>query len=129
MNTHASPASAAATAGRPEAAAAAVDQLSAALNVVGDALVAVDADALLNGEVALAAALSALSDIRSASDRDAAIAACGRTRVALLRCRRLGISFASLARAWSGSAASDSYDRAGAYVDGRGVTAMLQARA
>ena len=111
-----------------DAATAAVEHLSAALTVVGDALVAVDTDAMLRGESALAAALSSLTDIRSAADRDAAIAACGRARVALLRCRRLGMSFAGLARAWSGSIASDSYDRAGAYVDGRRVTAVLQAR-
>ena len=112
-----------------DAATAAVDRLSAALDAVGDALVAVDADAMLQREGALGAAMSALDDLRGSSDRDATIAACRRARVALLRCRRLGMSFASLSRAFTTAVSTDAYDRGGAYVDPRGAAAGLRAMA
>ena len=83
---------------------AAVDALTTALTRVGDALVSVDADAMLATECALAAALSAVAGIGDrasavAGDRALIDAACRRARVALLRCRRLGVSFAAASRA------------------------------
>ncbi len=107
-------------------AAATIEALTTALTRVGDALVAVDADALVAAEDALAASLSALSGIGDAGDRAAAMAACGRARVALLRCRRLGVSLATAMRAEA--PVPDAYTRVGAYVDARLASTVIDAR-
>jgi hypothetical protein len=112
------------------ATAAAVDRLSHALGRVGDALVAVDGDALLTTEVDLSAATATLASSPDAEDRRAVIEAVRRARFALLRCRRLGASFAGVARAMGRvGLVADGYDRAGGYVESAGVHPSVQVRA
>ena len=112
------------------AAVAAVDRLSRALSRVGDALVALDGDALLLAEVDLSAATASLAVGADAGDRRAVLDAVRRARFALLRCRRLGASFAGVSRAMSRvGRVVDGYDRAGGYVErGASIHSAVQAR-
>ena len=110
-------------------AAAAIGQLSNALDRIGDALVSLDTEALLAAEASLVPAMSALDAMESISDPEAAVGACRRARTALLRCRRLGASFSHIARAFSGvGSLGDGYDRAGAYVPVAGAPTALRVR-
>jgi hypothetical protein len=104
-------------------------QLCAALTRVGDALVDVDAAALLAAEEALRHAVAAVAIGGDAVDRPAAIEAVRRARAALMRCRRLGASFSGLARAMGQvGRIVDGYDRAGGYVASVGVRPSVLAR-
>jgi hypothetical protein len=78
-----------------------VDRLCTTLERIGDALVSVDADALLETEETLARLLTTF-DAASAecpADADALKARIERARSALVRCRRLGACFTSIAGA------------------------------
>lgn len=109
---------------------AAVDRLSHALNRVGDALVALDGDALLSAEVDLSAATASLAVGPDAGDRHAVLDAVRRARFALLRCRRLGASFAGVSRAMGRvGRVAGGYDRAGGYVESASVHSSVQVRA
>ena len=85
---------------------AAVDRLSHALNCVGDALVALDGDALLSAEVDLSAATASVAVGPDAGDRHALLDAVRRARFALLRCRRLGHRLPACRAPWAASAGS-----------------------
>ena len=113
-----------------DATVAAVDQLCHALSRVGDALVAIDGDALLAAEVDLSAATAKFTVGPDAGDRGAVLDAVRRARFALLRCRRLGASFAGLSRAMGRvGRIADGYDRAGGYVESASVHSSVQVRA
>jgi hypothetical protein len=77
---------------------AAVTQLRAALEQTGDALATVRLDAMLDSEIALAAALAVLPAERGAvnGEREAVLQELVRARSALTRCRRLGGSLTGL---------------------------------
>ena len=78
-----------------------VERLCATLERIGDALVSVDADALLETEETLAQLLATF-DAESAArpvDAEALRVRIERARHALLRCRRLGACFTSVAGA------------------------------
>ena len=77
-----------------------VERLCETLERIGDALVSVDADALLETEETLARMLTAFDQSAgSAADPDALKARIIRARNALLRCQRLGACFTSVAGA------------------------------
>jgi len=78
---------------------AAIDRVTSFLNQVGDALVALDSVALLAAEADLGGALAELNAQMRVGDRAATRAAGRRAQAALLRCRRLGVSFTSVVRA------------------------------
>lgn len=108
----------------------ATEQLAGLLNRIGDALVAVDATALLAVEVEVGYAIAALGAVTDLGDRAATIAAARRVSTALLRCRRLGASFSAVARAMGCvGRAADGYDRAGSYIESTGVRSSVQMRA
>jgi hypothetical protein len=94
-------------------------ELTAALRQVGDALVRVDADALLAAEVELNRAMANLTSVPYAGDRRQALGAVRQAQAALLRCRRLGASLSTVSRAMlSASApAPDGYTRSGDHLD------------
>ena len=77
-----------------------VERLGASLEQVGDALIRLDTDTLLASEVDIARLMDELASVKEASpdERDAVVAQARRARAALLRCRRLGASFAAVAR-------------------------------
>jgi hypothetical protein len=109
---------------------AAVDRLCHALERVGDALVAVDGDALLAAEIDLSAAAATFAMGPDAGDRGALLDAVRRTRGALLRCRRLGASISGISRAMNRAGRdADVYDRAGGYVENGSVHSSVQVRA
>ena len=106
-----------------------LDQLSEALDRIGDALVNVDGDAMLAADPPLLNALTVLTAASAPPDQAAAKALCERAGTALLRCRRLGASFSRGARVFSAvGAPADHYDKSGAYVDGAALRAALQVR-
>jgi hypothetical protein len=95
----------------------AATSLRTALERTGDGLAAANLDALLDSEIALAAALAVLPAGRGSVDgaRDEVLQELARARVALTRCRRLGGALAEMVRA-----TIDAQGRAGAYgADGR----------
>jgi hypothetical protein len=109
---------------------AAVERLHRALTRVGDALVALDGEALLAAEVDLSAATASFAVAPDAGDRRAVLEAVRHARVALLRCRRLGASFAGVSRALgSAGRIADTYDRAGGYVGIASVRSSVEVRA
>jgi len=108
---------------------AAVVALCRALDRVGDALVAVDGDALLAAEVDLSTATASFASRPDQRDRGAVLEAVRRARFALLRCRRLGASFAGVARSMGQAGrVADGYDRAGGYVQNGPVHSSVQVR-
>jgi len=100
-------------------AADAASDLHEALARVATALATTDADAMLEAEMGLGRALTAIGNITKPGDRRTAAADLGRARAGLLRCRRLGASFTSLSRALLrvGDTTPNGYTRAGGYVD------------
>ena len=108
---------------------AALEQLCEALERIGDALAAVDMDGLLAAEPRLGSAMSALAAAPLSRGDRSAKPKCERARAALLRSRRLGVSFSRAARAMAGvGTPADRYDRSGAYVEGADLRAALQVR-
>ena len=107
----------------------AVHELTELLNRIGDALTAVDAEALLAAEAELGRVVAAVHAIGHVGDRLEARAAARQAQAALLRCRRLGASFTGMARAMAlAGRAPVQYDRAGAYVE-RAIRSSLLIRA
>lgn len=93
------------------------ERLCHTLDRIGDALVAVDAETLLETEETLHRLLSALAGGHAVQDKPALEALIGRAAEALVRCRRLGASFTAIAgtrlRMRTGI---EAYDRDGGYV-------------
>ncbi len=102
---------------------AAIDALAGALDRVADALVAIDATALLEEEPRLGRAVAAVAGLHEIADRAAAHAAAARVRASLLRCRRLGASMSTIVRALTPGA----YDKAGGFVS-QAASAALRVR-
>ena len=73
------------------------ERLCETLERIGDALVAIDAPTLLETEETLEQLLSALATVKHVEDKPGLEAMVRRAAEALLRCRRLGASFASVA--------------------------------
>jgi hypothetical protein len=108
----------------------ATEHLARLLTRLADALVAVDAAALLEIEPELGGAIAALGVCTGIGGRAEVAAAAGRAGAALLRCRRLGASFSGMARALGRvGQAEDGYDRAGTYIERPRVYSSLQLRA
>jgi hypothetical protein len=103
--------------------------LCCALDRIGDALVGLDAEALLAAEELLGGSMAALAASREVLDRGAALGAGRHARAALLRCRRLGASFSGMSRALAHLGGGDNYDRAGTYVQPAGGLSSLKATA
>jgi len=107
---------------QPDPVLLAAERLCETLDRIGDALVAVDAESLLETEDTLGRLLSALSTDRTVDDPAALERVVIRAKDALLRCRRLGVSFAGIAgarlRLCTGAA---TYDSVGAF-GGRAVS-------
>ena len=105
--------------------------LCATLEDVARGLVLLDVDALLATERTLADVVGAFdaSSPLPAAERAAVEAAVRRGRLALLRCRRLGASFTSIARVRvSACRGADTYDRAGRLGDRAGASSQVEAR-
>lgn len=81
----------------PDPIVATAQRLCETLDRIGDALVTLDADTLLETEATLAQLMSALAAGHPVQDRAALEATVRRAADALLRCRRLGVSFTSIA--------------------------------
>lgn len=107
------------------------ERLRDALTRVGDALVRVDVEGLLEAESELSLAVAAAASTGRPEDRLAARSAIRDARAALLRCRRLGNAFSSLARGLTRAGRpSEGYTRAGSYADGaRARASLILARA
>ena len=90
-------------------------RLADLLDRTGDALVAVDTEALLAIEAEISGAVAELAVVTEVGDRPAFLAAARRARAALLRCRRLGASFSGVARALGQIGRASEYDRSGGY--------------
>jgi hypothetical protein len=94
------------------------DRLCQTLERIGDALVSLDLPTLLETEESLGELLAALAASSSIHDKAGLQARVTRAREALLRCRRLGASFGSVAgprlRLRTGS---ELYGPGGEYVD------------
>ena len=73
------------------------ERLCETLERIGDALVALDADALLETEETLQQLLATLGTATSVQDKPALAAVVRRSIEALTRCRRLGASFSAIA--------------------------------
>jgi hypothetical protein len=73
------------------------ERLCETLERIGDALVALDADALLETEDTLQQLLATLGTATSVQDKPALAAVIRRSIEALTRCRRLGASFSAIA--------------------------------
>ncbi len=96
------------------------EQLCAVLERIASALVVLDNAALLAAEVTLADLVASFGTDcpPAAADRAAVEAIVRRGRTALLRCRRLGGSFTSVARArLAACAVPDTYTRVGVAAD------------
>ena len=93
------------------------ERLCETLERIGDALVALDADALLETQETLEQLVATLSAVTSVQDKPALAAVIRRSIEALTRCRRLGASFSAIAgtrlRMRSGL---ETYGRDGGYV-------------
>ena len=96
-----------------------VERLCETLERIGDALVSVDADALLETEETLARLLTTFAESSAgAADPDALKARIVRARNALLRCQRLGACFTSVAGArLRQRSGMTMYGAAGGFVD------------
>ena len=73
------------------------ERLCETLERIGDALVALDAEALLETEETLQQLLATLGTATSVQDKPALAAVVRRSIEALTRCRRLGASFSAIA--------------------------------
>jgi hypothetical protein len=73
------------------------ERLCQTLERIGDALVALDADTLLETQETLEQLLATLSTATSVEDKPALAAVVRRSVEALTRCRRLGASFSGMA--------------------------------
>ena len=73
------------------------ERLCETLERIGDALVALDADALLETEETLQQLLATLGTATTVQDKPALAAVVRRSIEALTRCRRLGASFSAIA--------------------------------
>ena len=73
------------------------ERLCETLERIGDALVALDADALLETEETLQQLLASLGTATTVQDKPALAAVVRRSIEALTRCRRLGASFSAIA--------------------------------
>ena len=73
------------------------ERLCETLERIGDALVALDADALLETEETLQQLLATIGTATSVQDKPALAAVVRRSIEALTRCRRLGASFSAIA--------------------------------
>lgn len=73
------------------------ERLCETLERIGDALVALDADALLETQETLEQLIATLSTVTSVQDKPALAAVVRRSIDALTRCRRLGVSFSAIA--------------------------------
>src|SRR5262245_24527862 len=107
------------------------ERLADTLENVARGLVALDVDVLLDAERTLAELVSAFdaSAPVSQTDRAAAEAAIRRGQAALLRCRRLGASFASIARVRVPACrGGDTYNRAGGIGDRTSASSRVEAR-
>lgn len=93
------------------------ERLCLTLERIGDALVAIDADTLLDTEVTLEQLVATLKLGRAVEDKAALEALVRRAARALVRCRSLGASFSNLAdarlRARTGV---EAYGRGGEFV-------------
>ncbi len=93
-------------------------RLCETLDRIGDALVTLDADTLLDTEATLEQLLAALAAGPAVRDRASLEALVRRAAEALLRCRRLGNSFTSFASTrLRMCAGSETYGRDGGYVE------------
>ena len=102
-----------------DSAAEATARLADLLDRIGDALVAIDAEALLGVEADLFTAVAALGALTEVGgDHVVYEAAAKRARAGLLRCRRLGASFSGIARSLARVGRPATYDREGSYLDG-----------
>jgi hypothetical protein len=95
-----------------------LERLCHALQVAGDALAGSHLDQLLEAEPALADALGrwpapGALPVPADADQEAVRRALGRTRVELIRCRRLGATLVDLIRLSLASHAEGDYTRAG----------------
>ena len=73
------------------------ERLCETLERIGDALVALDAETLLETEETLQQLLATLSTVESVQDKPALARVVRRAVEALTRCRRLGASFSAIA--------------------------------
>ena len=73
------------------------ERLCETLARIGDALMSMDGATLLETEETLEQLLSALSTVRQVDDKAALAGTVRRAAEALVRCRRLGASFSSIA--------------------------------
>ncbi len=94
------------------------ERLCETLERIGDALVAVDADTLLDTQETLEQLVSALSAPREVDDKEALRRTAQRAAAALMRCRRLGTAFSGIAgtrlRLRTGV---ETYGRTGSFVE------------
>ncbi len=94
------------------------ERLCATLDRIGDALITIDTDTLLETEGTLEQLLAALSTGRGVQDRVALERLIGRAAQALVRCRTLGASFSGIANARSRLRTGvETYGRDGEYVE------------
>ena len=73
------------------------ERLCQTLDRIGDSLVKLDADTLLDTEETLGQLLSALSDVQAVEDKAGLKSRIERAAAALVRCRQLGAAFGSIA--------------------------------
>jgi hypothetical protein len=73
------------------------ERLCETLERIGDALVAIDAETLLETQETLEQLLTTLATVKSVQDKPAMAAVVRRAVEALVRCRRLGASFGAVA--------------------------------
>ena len=103
-------------------------RVAASLDQLATALARVDTHAVLDSEATLASLLSELERVRTASDRESTARAVREAKHALLRCRRLGISFGRVARAWhQADPYTGGYDRTGDMAGVRDRTSGMKA--
>lgn len=104
--------------GTPDPIVETAERLCQTLDRIGDSLVRLDADTLLDTEETLGQLLSALADVKSVEDKAGLKARIERAAAALVRCRQLGASFGSIAgprlRLRTGM---ETYGRSGGFVE------------
>ena len=104
-------------------------RLCETLERIGDALVALDVQTLLETEETLGRLLAALATEGPAHDPAALAPLVKRARQALVRCRRLGASFASVARVRLPlSTGIATYNRAGGFAERAVSGSAVEAR-
>jgi hypothetical protein len=107
----------------------AINRLTAVLNLIASAMVALDAGTLLAAETDLGSALAQLGVAPPAGDREGVRAAAREAHAALLRCRRLGASFTSAVRAMNQAGEPVvEYTRAGSQIE-RALSVSVLVRA